>query len=68
MDSFSVLEGDLDDCLANSVNDEDQLANLHRSLERARPRFLSLLDIPPKSQSQRTPLEKDKRKLARLEG
>lgn len=51
MDKFKELSFYLEDCTSNPQS--SNLSSLQNKLERARPAFLSLLDIPPKNAKER---------------
>ena len=55
---FERLLSFLEDTLANPLAEPSPLPRLHLELERARPGFLSLLDVPPKNPKERESLEK----------
>lgn len=51
MDRFKELSYYLEDCTSNPQS--SNLSSLQNKLERARPAFLSLLDVPPKNAKER---------------
>lgn len=57
MESFSQLSTFLEGLISNP-GDTQQLAQLNSRLERARPSFLSLLDVPAKNSKEKEELEK----------
>ena len=60
---FERLLSFLEDTLANPLAEPSPLPRLHLELERARPAFLSLLDVAPKNAKERESLEKGEHRL-----